>query len=272
MKLDTTVDLSLTDPTTAIDAIAQFIRSSIDNAGREQAVVALSGGIDSALTAAVAVRALGPDRLVTHTLPDGRITPSDDVADAHRLAEHLNVRCREISIGPPLEGLASSAHDAGIEGNPNAWGNAKARLRMIVNYLVADEENGLVLGTGNRSEILIGYYTKYGDAGVDLLPLGQLYKAQVRQLARHLQLPDAIVDKAPSAGLWQGQTDEGELGMAYDELDRILICLRDQGLSVEETAETLGSEPTKVARAADMIRISAHKRAMPPMPETITDR
>ncbi len=270
MELDTTIDLSLTDPTAAIDAIAQFIRSSVVDAGRERAVVALSGGIDSALTAAIAAQALGPGQLVTHTLPDGQITPSDDVTDAHRLAEHLNVRCREISIGPPLEGLASTAKDAGVEGNPNAWGNAKARLRMIINYLVADEENALVLGTGNRSEILIGYYTKYGDAGVDLLPLGPLYKTQVRQLARHLQLPDAIVDKAPSAGLWQGQTDEGELGMAYDELDRILICLRDEELSIEQTAETLGSERTEVARVADMIRASAHKRAMPPMPETLT--
>ncbi len=261
------IDLTLPHPTDTAETIAQFIRTHVDSAGRTRTIVALSGGIDSALTAALAVDALGTDNVVAHTLPDGQITPQRDIDDAHRLAEFLNVRCRQIPIGAPLASLQSTLEETGMTGDANAWGNAKARLRMIVNYLVAHEEDGLVLGTGNKSEILVGYYTKYGDAGVDLLPIGAIYKTQVQQLARHLQLPQPIVDKAPSAGLWEGQTDEDELGMPYDRLDRVLVCLQDRGMSVEETASQLETDGTEIARIADMIRTSAHKRAMPPTPD-----
>jgi len=264
------VDLTLPDPTDTAEKIAQFIRTHVDSAGRTRAVVALSGGIDSALTAALAVQALGPDNVVTHTLPDGQITPQRDIDDAHHMAEFLNVRCREIAIGAPLASLQSTLDASGLAGDADAWGNAKARLRMIVNYLVAHAEDGLVLGTGNKSEILVGYYTKYGDAGVDLLPMGKIYKTQVQELARHLRLPERIIEKAPSAGLWEGQTDEAELGMPYDRLDRALVCLQDRGMSVEETAKAVGTDQAEVRRIADMIRANEHKRAMPPMPNPHT--
>ena len=261
------IDLSLDDPIATSNVIAQFIRDHVRNAGRERAIVALSGGIDSAVTAALAVEALGPDSVVVHTLPDGQITPKDDIEDAGRVAEALGIRCREISIHDPLESMELALKEAGLTGDREAWGNTKARLRMIVNYFVAHFENGLVLGTGNRSEILIGYYTKYGDAGVDLLPMARLYKSQVRHLARHFQLPDRVIDKAPSAGLWEGQTDEGELGMPYETLDRVLVCLREREMSTAETADALKLDSAKVTRIAEMIRTSAHKRAMPPMPD-----
>ena len=261
------LDLSLADPNATADAIAGFIRDHVDQAGRRTAVVALSGGIDSALTAALAVRALGPDRVVTHTLPDGQVTPPADIEDAERVAEFLGLDCRRIVLADPLHALQSMFQDVDIGGDDTAWGNVKARLRMIVNYVVAHAQDGLVLGTGNRSEILIGYYTKYGDAGVDLLPLGTLYKTQVRELARHLELPERVVHKPPSAGLWDGQTDEDELGLTYEDLDRILVCLQDREMDTDATAQALDVERSEVDRVAAMIRASAHKRAMPPMPD-----
>lgn len=261
------MDLALADPNATAEALAQFVRDHLERAGRTKAVVGLSGGVDSAVSAAVAVRALGPDRVVTHTLPDGQVTPSSDIDDAERVAEFLGIGCRRMALADPLNALESMFQDIDMGGDDVAWGNVKARLRMIVNYFVAHAEDGLVLGTGNRSEVLIGYFTKYGDAGVDLLPLGHLYKTQVRELARFLELPERVIDKPPSAGLWAGQTDEDELGLTYETLDRILVCLEDRGLSAAETAGTLDVFRVDVERVAELVRASAHKRAMPPMPD-----
>lgn len=259
-------DLTLDNPQDTSDAVATFIRDEVENAGRRTAVVGLSGGIDSALTAAMAVRALGAERVVTHTLPDGRVTPASDVEDAEHVAEALGVPCRRIVLEAPLNALTSTLRGAHVEPDEVAWGNAKARLRMIVNYLVAEAEDGLVLGTGNRSEILIGYFTKHGDAGVDLLPLGNVYKTQVRELARYLELPERVIGKPPSAGLWGGQTDEAEIGLSYETLDQVLSRLEDRGMSANEAAEALRIDRSEVERVAEMVRTSAHKRAMPPMP------
>jgi len=260
------IDLSLPDPAQAAEEIEAFIRERLEEAGREKCVIALSGGVDSSVVAALAVRALGAERVVAHLLPDGEVTPEEDMKDAEELAGSLGVLCRTISIHPPLEALKLTLQEAGLIGDPLSWANVKPRLRMIVNYFVANFEKGLVLGTGNKSELLLGYYTKYGDGGVDILPIGHLYKTQVRQLARHLRLPEKIIAKTPSAGLWKGQTDEEEIGCSYEEIDRILHCLHDRRMSVNQTVKALKISKKVVQRLADMMKQSEHKRRLPPIP------
>lgn len=260
------IDLRLPDPERAAQDAVAFIREQIEGAEREKAVIALSGGLDSSVVAMLAVQALGPDRVASHTLPDEESTPPEDVEDAEELARTLGIHCRRISIHAAHEALEATFQTAGLRGDQVAWGNVKARLRMIINYFVASFEKGLVLGTGNKSEVLVGYYTKFGDGGVDLLPVGHLYKTQVRQLARHLGAPSHVVQKPPSAGLWKGQTDEEELGASYQEIDGMLHCLHDRNMSVEEAAHALNMERSRVERVADLMRRSAHKRRLPPTP------
>lgn len=260
------IDLTLRDPEGIVREITTFLRTQMERAELKKGVIALSGGIDSAVVATLAVRALGSERVVSHVLPDGEVTPKEDIEDAEGLAESLGILCRRISIHGPLEAFEQTLKEAGLLGDHVAWGNVKPRLRMIASYFVANFEQGLVLGTGNKSELLIGYYTKYGDGGVDVLPLGHLYKTQVRQLARHLGLPDRIIQKAPSATLWEGQTDEEEIGLSYPELDRVLHCLHDREISVSETAAALRMDRVRVRRIADMMEKNAHKLMPPPMP------
>jgi NAD+ synthase len=147
-----------------------------------------------------------------------------------------------------------------------AVGNARARTRAVFNYLVANHENGLVLGTGNRTEALVGYFTKYGDGAVDCHPIGNLYKGQVRQLARHLGVAEDIVTKTPTAGLWEGQTDEGELGMGYDTLDAILALAVDGEMPPNAVARLVGVDEAEVERVRAMCERSEHKRRTPPSP------
>lgn len=255
--------MNLPDTAETAEEIEAFIREQIDEAGREKGVIALSGGVDSSVVATLAVRALGPERVVSHLLPDGEATSEEDMKDAEELAESLGILCRTISIHPPLEAFKLTLQEAGLIGDQLSWANVKPRLRMIVNYFVANFEKGLVLGTGNKSEFLLGYYTKYGDGGVDILPIGHLYKTQVLQLARHLGVPEKIITKAPSAGLWKGQTDEEEIGCSYEEIDKILHCLHDRRMSVNQTVKTLKISKQLVQRLADMMKQSEHKRCLP---------
>ncbi len=258
--------MTFADPEGVARAIESFISYQMDEAGRRVAVVALSGGIDSALVATLAVRALGPERVVSHALPDGEISRLEDSKDAAELARSLKIAHREISLAEALHAFRRTFDEAGLAGNQLAWGNLKPRLRMIVNYFVANSFDGLVLGTGNKTEILLGYYTKFGDGGVDLLPIGHLYKTQVRQLARHVGVPAHIIEKIPTAGLWAGQTDEGEIGMSYELMDQILHCLHDRRLSIAQTATALRVDKQLVQKLADMMERSAHKRRMPLIP------
>ncbi|HED05023.1 MAG TPA: NAD+ synthase [Candidatus Fraserbacteria bacterium] len=258
--------LELADPQQEVERIEAFIRERLERSGRRLGVIALSGGVDSALVATLAVRALGHERVVSQALPDDEGSAAADEEDAAQLAQELNITHRRISLAEPLGALHRALSQVGLMGNSAAWANVKPRLRMIVNYFVANSLDGLVLGTGNKSELLLGYFTKFGDGGVDLLPIGQLYKAQVRQMARHLHLPPAIIAKQPSAGLWPGQTDEEELGGSYEQIDLILHCLHDRRLSAEETIRELALDPTLVQRVAQMFRQSEHKRRMPLMP------
>jgi NAD+ synthase len=259
------VDISLSNPAETADEIEGFIREQLEESGRKVSVIALSGGLDSSLVATLAVRALGSERVVAHLLPD-EITSAEDMEDARELARSLGILLRRIPIAKALEAFRKTFREAGLEGDRLAWANLRPRLRMIINYFVANCEGGLVLGTGNKSELLLGYFTKYGDGGVDILPIGHLYKTQVRQLARFLGLPERIIQKTPSAGLWPGQTDEEEIGCSYEQMDLILHCLHDRRMSITQTVKVLKVSKRLVQRLADMMKESEHKRRLPPMP------
>jgi NAD+ synthase len=269
----------LSAPRERRDEIEEFVRDVVDDAGVDGVVVNLSGGIDSSVTVTLAAEALGCDRVTGLVLPAAG-TPQRDVDDAIRLAEELVVDYHVLDLQPIVDRFLAvlldgtgAVRDAGTPtavGSADALqrerGNLAARARMATAYFEANRTNRLVLGTGNRPELALGYFTKYGDGGVDALPLGDLYKTQVRDLARVLDVPETIVEKPPTAGLWEGQTDEAELGAPYPLVDAILEQLLDRDRDVDETATALGLERDRVATVATRVATNAHKRAVPPAP------
>jgi NAD+ synthase len=248
------------------ERITAFVADVVDSAGAEGAVVGLSGGIDSTLTAHLAVEALGADRVKGLVMPS-EVNTDRNMSDAERVAEMLDIEYETFDITPAVEAFVD-AYPAGAE-DRTALGNVRVRCRAVFNYFVANAESRVVLGTGNRSEALAGYYTKYGDQAVDCNPIGNLYKFQVRQLAAHIGVPEELVEKPPSAEMWTGQTDEGEMGLTYDLLDAILALHVDGPLSASATAETLGVDGAAIERVEQLYERSAHKRSMPPAPEPL---
>ena len=186
------------------------------------------------------------------------------MSDAERVAELLDIEYDVVEIDPFVDLLTELYPDA--EGDQLAVGNARARTRGVLNYLVANHESGVVLGTGNRTEALAGYFTKYGDGAVDCHPIGNLYKMQVRQLARELDVPEDLVTKTPTAELWADQTDEEELGVDYDTIDAVLAVHVDGGVPASATAGHLGVPDSVVENVRGLYERSEHKRAMPPSP------
>ncbi|MDY6818586.1 MAG: NAD+ synthase [Halobacteriales archaeon] len=261
------VDLSLAEP--ELDAtrehIVAFIRDQVQAAGTDRAVMGLSGGIDSTLTSHLAVEALGTENVHGLVMP-GAVSRDTNMSDAERVAESLEIEYDIIAIDPIVETIVDAYPDASDD--HVAVGNARARTRAVLNYLVANHEDALVIGTGNRTEALVGYFTKYGDGAVDCHPIGNLYKQQVRQLAVHIGVPEDIVHKTPSAELWADQTDEEELGIDYDTLDAILALTVDGPVPVQAAANMLeGVTVETIERIIDLHEQSAHKRAVPPAPE-----
>jgi len=247
------------------EEIVSFIQDTVDAAGAEGAVLGMSGGIDSTLTAYLAVEALGEDGLHGLTMP-ARVSDEGLMSDAEAVAESLGISYDLVEIEP----IAETFDDAYPEGDDDktAAGNVRVRTRAVLNYYVANTENRVVLGTGNRSEAMAGYFTKYGDQAVDCNPIGDLYKQQVRQLAAHVGVPDELVMQTPTAEMWEGQTDEQEMGMNYDHLDAILALHVDGPLSKAATIRNLdGITEEHVERVAELAEGSAHKRSMPPSPE-----
>jgi NAD+ synthase len=245
--------------------IARWLRQQVEGAGARGLVVGLSGGIDSAVVARVAQLAMG-EAVLTVILPAH--SDAQDEHDARLVANHFGLRTVAVELSSTYDSLIASAQRA-VDTHPDleapvggasdrlALANAKPRLRMTTLYYFANRFNYLLAGTGNRSEITVGYFTKYGDGGVDLLPLGSLVKSQVVALARELNVPARIVDKPPSAGLWSGQTDEGEMGFTYADLERYLLGNRES------------LPPGVVARIAELARVSEHKRRLPPVFEPV---
>jgi NAD+ synthase len=272
MATDVPFDLSLSEA--ELDAhrehITDFIGERVESAGATGGVLGLSGGIDSTLTAHLTVEALGTDGLHGLVLPS-EVNRSENMSDAERVAEDLAIEYDVLEIEPIVEAFLDAFPDsADTESAQTAVGNLRVRVRAVCNYFVANREDLIVLGTGNRSEALVGYFTKYGDGAVDCHPIGNLYKRQVRQLARHVGVPDDLVDKTPTAGMWAGQTDEGEMGMGYDTLDAVLALRVDGRLSRTATARELAIDVETVGRVEELVARSEHKRHTPPAPAPLT--
>ncbi|GAA0664173.1 NAD+ synthase [Natronoarchaeum mannanilyticum] len=243
--------------------VVSFIRRRVAEAGANGAVVAMSGGVDSTLTAALAAEAVGSDRVLGLGLPCNKLD-SHHMADARTVAEGLGIEFREIQLQPLLDAFEDAV--AGIDSRERATENAIARLRMACAYYAANARSRLVVGTANRSERLLGYFTKYGDGAADLYPIGDLYKTEVRALAHHVGVPRRIVRKAPTAGLRVGQTDEKDLGATYPVIDRLLRGMIDRREDVETAADGAGADQATAERIADRYRDTVHKRAVPPTP------
>ena len=234
--------------------IAAWLREQCAAVGADGFVCGLSGGVDSSTAAALAVRAVGADRVLGVLMPCH--SQPDDARLAAHVAEVLGIPTVTVDLTAVYDTLIAALPTSD---HPLAAANTKPRLRMVTLYYLAQSHHRLVLGSGNRTELEVGYFTKYGDGGVDLLPLGGLYKTQVWELARTLGVPQEVIERPPTAGLWPGQTDEGEMGITYHELDRVLAAM-DAG----ETS-SIPIAPDVLQRVEEMVTRSAHKRAMPPI-------
>jgi len=236
-----------------------FIRSEITRMGFSRAVINLSGGIDSALSCFLTAEALGPENVLAIRLPYRTSSP-ESLEHAQMVIEATGVRSLTVEITPMVDPL--------IERFPEMdalrKGNIMARARMIVLYDQSAAFQGLAVGTGNKTEILLGYTTLYGDSACAINPLGDLYKTQVRQLARAVGVPAVIIEKPPSADLWVGQTDEGELGYTYAEVDRLLYLMVDERYTPEECIEA-GFAPGFVRAVVERVRRNQFKRVLPPV-------
>ena len=206
-----------------ISYITHFIKSETRSRDSEGVVLGMSGGVDSSVAAWLAVKALGPKRVLGLILPDSSVTPKKDTKDAEELAKKLRIRYKVIEVGNIKNQFLRI-----LPKHKLARANFLVRLRMSILYYYAAAMNRLVLGTGNKSELKLGYFTKYGDAAIDLMPLGDLFKTEVRELADFMQIPMEISRKKSSARLWRGQTTEREIGLPYEEIDSILMQLEDR--------------------------------------------
>ena len=252
------------EPGRAAETCGRFIESVLAAAGKERLVVGLSGGIDSAVAAGLAVRALGPER-VTGVMMPYATSSAASVTDAVAVAGTLGIPVQKVEITPMADAFLSAMPQLSDRDRIRR-GNIMARCRMIVLYDRSAALDALVLGTGNRTEGLLGYTTLYGDNACALNPLGQLYKTEVRLLSAWLGLPPEILAKVPSADLWEGQADEEELGFTYAEVDRLLHHLVDQGLGPRRLA-ALGFSADLVAKVISRVRAMAFKRELPPVAE-----
>jgi NAD+ synthase len=247
------------DTDVARRVIAEFIRGQLRQAGFERLVLGLSGGIDSALVAYLVAEAIGADRLLCVLMPYRTSSPASR-ADAEAVVADLGCASEVVDISPMVDPLFATEPDAA----PLRRGNAMARQRMIVLYDRSVTWGGLVVGTGNKTESLIGYTTIFGDNACAFNPIGDLYKSQVRQVSAAIGVPDAIIRKAPSADLWPGQTDETEAGFTYPQLDRLLYWRIDQRRSVDEVV-ALGFPREMVDRVDRMVAGAEFKRQVPPI-------
>ena len=242
--------------------IHQFLRAHVSEANADGLLVGVSGGIDSTLCARLARDAVGAERAHALLLPDAAYS-SDLREEVLQYTKRLGISCRVIGIDGPEMAFRDLLPEVSDRVN---WGNVKARIRMTLLYLWARERRLLVVGTGNKSELLMGYFTKWGDGGADLVPLGDLYKTQVRELAARLDLPAAVRERPPTAGLWEGQTDEGELGLPYSELDQILFGL-EQLRTPEEISRAAGISQERILGVVAALERTRHKRRPPPIPK-----
>jgi NAD+ synthase len=247
------------DTDVARRVIGQFIRGQLSQAGFERVVLGLSGGIDSALVAYLTAEAIGADRLLCVLMPYRTSSPASR-ADAEEVVKRLGAASEVVDISPMVDAFYANEPDAAAVRR----GNYMARQRMAVLYDRSVTWGGLVVGTGNKTESLIGYTTLFGDSACAFNPIGDLYKSQVRQIAAAMDVPEQIITKAPSADLWPGQTDETEAGFSYPVLDRLLFWRIDKRRSIDEMVQ-LGFERALVERVDRMVATSEFKRQVPPI-------
>ena len=244
----------------AVDEICNFIKIKLEESKADGLVIGLSGGIDSSTVAYLCARIIESDKILGLILPS-ETTSLEDIEDAMLVADKLGIKYKNLHIDhliEPFPKLCSKCSKSTL-----ANGNLKARARMMLLYYHSNSMNRLVMGTGNKTELLVGYFTKYGDGGVDVLPIGDLYKTHVREIAEYIGVPKNIIEKAPTAGLWTGQTDEEELGIKYELLDKILYLMTDENLSTLEVAKRLEIAENEVLRVKNMVESSKHKLSSP---------
>jgi NAD+ synthase len=258
--------------------ITQFIKSGVRRSGSKGVVIGMSGGIDSSVATCLSVRALGPNGVFGLILPDSSVTPKSDTKHAERLAKELEIGYRIVEVGKTKNQFLRD-----FPKNKLARANFLARLRMSILYYYAGVMNRLVLGTGDKSEVKLGYFTKYGDAAADLLPIADLYKSEVRELAEFINVPRAIIQKKSSARLWRGQTAEGEIGLAYSKIDSILVHLEhlENGKGIVSSnahrknnnnpinrntkRKIENSSESDVKQVLELIERNKHKHTLPPI-------
>ncbi len=245
------------NPDITCKMIVEFIRTEITRVGFSRGVIGLSGGVDSSLVAFLAVRALGAQNVLGVMMPYRTSDPASR-ADAETVAKQLGIATRIIEVSPMVEPYLTQF----VNGDARRRGNVMARARMIALYDQSEEFHALVIGTSNKTEALLGYTTQFGDNAAAIHPITDLYKAQVRQLARAVGVPQKIIDKAPSADLWQGQTDEGELGFTYDQADAILYRLVDERRRADDVI-SMGFEARVVNRVVELMQRNQFKRVTP---------
>lgn len=245
------------DCATTVEILAGFVRDEVTKVGFTRGVLGLSGGIDSSLSAAIAARALGPQNVLGVMMPYATSSPESE-GHARLLAEQIGIEQRVIEITPQIDAYFSRFEDA----SRLRRANKMARERMTILYDHSVAQSALVIGTSNKTEALLGYTTLWGDMASAVNPIGDLYKTQVRQLAAYLQIPQPIIDKAPSADLWTGQTDEGEMGLTYAEVDQVLYRMVDLRWSPQELVSA-GYDQAFVERVFGMVKGSQYKRRLP---------
>lgn len=242
----------------ASKTIQRFLQKVIASSGRDGFVVGVSGGIDSAVSAALAVRAVSAERVMGVSMPY-RSSSKSSRTDAEALASHLGIEFLTIDISPMIDAYFPQMKRI----DQLRAGNKMARERMSILFDLAQKRSRLVLGTGNRSEICLGYTTWYGDSACSVNPIGELYKHEIRRLAQELGVPGSIIEKPPSADLWANQTDEEEIGLSYDRLDNLLQQLVDMGVRSRSALEAKGFAAHEIDRVVSMVNQTYFKRQMP---------
>lgn len=268
MALPTTY-ISTAQATELAEQIVSWLREQLEITGASRFVLGLSGGIDSAVVAGLCTRAVGPDRVLGVMMPSA--SNPDDLASAQMVADAFGFKTTTVDLTDVAETIFAAMPDTStlyseILGENEdedignraslARANVRPRLRMITLYYLANLSQGVVVGTGNKTELMIGYFTKYGDGGVDLFALTDLYKFEVRAVAKAIGVPEHVITRPPSAGLWEGQTDENEIGLTYEALDTTIQAI--------ENGDTSDVDPDNLAKVQRMIAASGHKRTSVP--------
>ncbi len=242
------------DYNTLTNTIEEFLKKQVSQNNSNGLIFGLSGGIDSAVIAHLCSRVLKKESIAL-IMPDSKITPNIDIEDALKMAKSLGLEYKLIDIN-----LISNEYAKYIEPNDLALGNLKARIRANLLYYYANSKKLLVVGSSDKSEYLIGYFTKFGDGSADILPIVSLYKSQVRELAKFLGVPDSVIAKKSSPQLWKEHIAEDEIGVSYDEIDSILYCTFEKKMTIEETVNTTQIEKKIVDKIYQLYKNSQHKR------------